>query len=196
MGIILQTCLTETAANANSVNWPNGPTNQFSSSIDPKHINPDTQILSRDHRAVLFFWCFFFFKYTHSISTDKRHISENKPADLLDLCMSRCCCSAELPRSFELLGFSPCRVPPCHYHILRLHDITATAVSLFQTWWQHDNLLINVGGTLSTPRALLWFQQCVEAQRLRHINQACSQFSLDTTDGFRISNMRIYSFVL
>lgn len=145
MGIFLQTCLTETAANANSVNWPTEPTNQFSSkSIDPKHINLDAQIISHDHWTV--------FMIAHSSSTDVFYSPSNKPEHPLDLCMSwSCCCSAELPCSFWRLGFSPCRVPPSHYHIMWLRDVLVTAASLFLTWWQHDNLLIKVSGTPSTP---------------------------------------------
>lgn len=145
MGIFLQTCLTETAANANSVNWPKGPTNQFSSKrIDPKHINPDAQIISHDHRAD--------FINARSSSTHVFHSPPKKPAHLLDLCMCwPCCCSAELPCSFERLGFSPRRVPPSHYRIMWLREALVTAVSLFLTRWQHDNLLIKVSGTPSTP---------------------------------------------
>lgn len=99
-----------------------------------KHINPDAQIISHDHWAA--------FINAHSSSTDVFYSPPNKPGHLLDLFMFWiCCCSAELPYSFERLGFSTCRVPPSHYHIMWLCDLIVTAVSLFLTQWQHHNLL-------------------------------------------------------
>lgn len=128
-----------------STDQKGGQPNQFSSkSIDPKHINPDAQIISHDQRAD--------FINARCSSADVFYSPPNKPTHLLDLCMSwRCRCAAELPCSFERLGFSPCRVPPSHYRIMWRRDALVTAASPFLTRWQHDNLLIKVSGTPSTP---------------------------------------------